>query len=259
METYVMSDLHGCFDELQNLLEKAGFTDDDRLILAGDTIERGPKNYEMLCWLENKKENVIPLLGNHEEEFIQHISRMDEMCQQRQDDPADLDAALGIYNEISRESLYFDYYGSIIELMQEHGASLSDLNRWAMMFRTWPVQYTTRMRDREFIIVHAGYIDDLGLLPYPNMYSSMRDFNLYAREEAYLYGGKAHATIIAGHTPTIIRNTLTYNSGRVFRHYDKTTDCVLYDIDCGSVFRYRGYKDARLACIRLEDEEITYI
>ena len=50
--TYIMSDLHGCFDELNAMLAKIGFSDQDKLILAGDYIDRGSQNYEMLCWME---------------------------------------------------------------------------------------------------------------------------------------------------------------------------------------------------------------
>ena len=164
-----------------------------------------------------------------------------------------------LYDESYIESLYFDYYESIKELLVEHDACLTDLMRWAKMFRTWPTQYTIRVRGREFIIVHAGYIEDLELLPDPKMYSGIKDFNLYAREDAFIYGGKAHATIIAGHTPTIIRHSFAYNCGKVFRYHDEENDCVLYDVDCGSVFRYWGEKEARLACICLEDESITYL
>ncbi len=64
--------------------------------------------------------------------------------------------------------------------------------------------------------------------------------------------------IIAGHTPTIIKGEFCYNKGDVFRYYDKDKDCVFYNIDCGSVFRSK-MADAKLACIRLEDERIFYI
>ena len=40
--------------------------------------------------------------------------------------------------------------------------------------------------------------------------------------------------------------------------YNAGKDCVFYDIDCGCAFRDRD-PDAKLACIRLEDEKIFYI
>ena len=79
MSTYVMSDLHGCFDDFQQLLIQAGFSPDDRLIVAGDLIERGPQTWEMLCWMESCPKNVLLLRGNHEEEFIYNISLLTQL------------------------------------------------------------------------------------------------------------------------------------------------------------------------------------
>ena len=259
MVTYVMSDLHGCFDEFQSLLEKIGFTDEDRLILAGDLIERGPKNYEMLRWLEQKPDNVYPVLGNHENEFARNVGLMSALCEQLREDPADPDTAAMICGVAEGKSLFFDYYGCISGLIRDHTVTLNDFTRWADMFSTWPCQRSVRIRGREFIIVHAGYIEDLSLLPKPGQYSDLREFNLYAREEAYLYGGKAHTTIISGHTPTVIRHSFTSNNGNVFRYHDEDRDRVIYDIDCGGVFRYWGETASQFACIRLEDESITYV
>ncbi len=53
----------------------------------------------------------------------------------------------------------------------------------------------------------------------------------------------------------IVIERFAYNDGNVFRFYDKKKDCIFYDIDCGCVFRNRQL-NAKLACIRLEDEKI---
>lgn len=77
------------------------------------------------------------------------------------------------------------------------------------------------------------------------------------RMDAYLYGGISHGMVIAGHTPTIAEKELPFNHGNVYRFYDAQKDCVFYDIDCGC--SYAGIREnAKLACIRLEDEKIFY-
>ena len=88
MSTYVMSDLHGCFDDFQQLLIQAGFSPDDRLIVAGDLIERGPQTWEMLCWMESCPKNVLLLRGNHEEEFICNISLLTQKARSMYADPS---------------------------------------------------------------------------------------------------------------------------------------------------------------------------
>ena len=73
-----------------------------------------------------------------------------------------------------------------------------------------------------------------------------------------IFNQAAHSTIIAGHTLTTVRESFACNAGNVFRYYDAGKDCAFYDIDCDCVFRNRNL-EARLACIRLEDEKIFYV
>jgi len=46
--TIVVGDIHGCYDELMALLEKANFDQDDRVVAVGDLVTKGPKNREVL-------------------------------------------------------------------------------------------------------------------------------------------------------------------------------------------------------------------
>ncbi len=63
--TYVMSDLHGCYDKYAQMLEKIGFGDGDTLYILGDVIDRGPDGIKILLNMMGRK-NVIPIIGNHE-------------------------------------------------------------------------------------------------------------------------------------------------------------------------------------------------
>ena len=63
--TYVMADLHGCYDKFMEMLEKIEFTDQDLLFVLGDVIDRGEDGIELLNEMMLRV-NVIPLLGNHE-------------------------------------------------------------------------------------------------------------------------------------------------------------------------------------------------
>ena len=46
--TYVMSDLHGCYDKYRQMLEQIGFGDDDTLYILGDVIDRGEGGIDIL-------------------------------------------------------------------------------------------------------------------------------------------------------------------------------------------------------------------
>ena len=62
----VTSDIHGHLEYLEKVLEKAGFNDDDILIIVGDMIEKGPDSLKTLRYVKKlcERGNVIPLIGN---------------------------------------------------------------------------------------------------------------------------------------------------------------------------------------------------
>lgn len=63
--TIVVGDLHGCYDELMELLEKAEFSDDDRLVCVGDLIAKGPKSREVLeIFMTDARFSTV--IGNHD-------------------------------------------------------------------------------------------------------------------------------------------------------------------------------------------------
>lgn len=66
MATYVIGDLQGCFNTLQQLLKQVGFNRQDRLWLVGDLINRGPDSLAVLRWLLQHQDQVTAVLGNHD-------------------------------------------------------------------------------------------------------------------------------------------------------------------------------------------------
>lgn len=173
MSTYVMSDIHGCYVDMIKMIEKIELSDEDVLIFAGDYIDRGPKSYEMIKWIEQNLNKAIFLKGNHEVEFAYGISLMQEMCKKNEWSEESLEDTRIVFALIKQASQgVFDYYGTIQNLIEIHGCTLSELTHYANMF------------------------EDL--------------------------------------------------------------DCTFYDIDCGC--SAKGKRDgAKLACIRLDDEQIYYI
>ncbi|HEV8715491.1 MAG TPA: metallophosphoesterase [Candidatus Binatia bacterium] len=67
MATYVIGDIHGCFQTFQNLLARIEFTPrQDRLWLVGDLVNRGPRSLEVLRWVRERERQVVVVLGNHD-------------------------------------------------------------------------------------------------------------------------------------------------------------------------------------------------
>jgi hypothetical protein len=69
--TIVIGDIHGCFDELCDLLKLVELRTDDRVIAVGDLITKGPKNGEVLD-LFIKDDRLSSVIGNHDRALRQY-------------------------------------------------------------------------------------------------------------------------------------------------------------------------------------------
>lgn len=71
MAIYVMSDIHGCYDEFRALLKKIEFNHkQDQLYLVGDLINRGPKSLAVMEYLLKHESSIFPVLGNHDLSYL---------------------------------------------------------------------------------------------------------------------------------------------------------------------------------------------
>src|SRR5258706_2855659 len=69
--TIVIGDIHGCFEELQDLLRVVELRTDDRVIAVGDLIVKGPQNREVLDRFI-KDERFSAVIGNHDRAIRQY-------------------------------------------------------------------------------------------------------------------------------------------------------------------------------------------
>ncbi len=68
----IIGDIHGCFDELQRLLDALAVTADDRLISVGDLVDRGPRSPEVWEFFATRP-NTVVLMGNHERKHVRGV------------------------------------------------------------------------------------------------------------------------------------------------------------------------------------------
>ena len=118
--TIVIGDVHGCIDELEDLLETIGVTKNDSIISVGDLVRKGPDSAAVIRWAM-KTPNLRCVLGNHELRLL--VSWLEG------DIP-------------TRGSSDWDMYRQL-------GSSYNE----AMEFiRTWPLW----IDESDFLVVHAG-------------------------------------------------------------------------------------------------------
>ena len=73
---FVVSDVHGFYDELRNALDDAGFdpeNTDHYLISCGDNFDRGPQNLEVQKFFIRTPRTIL-IRGNHEDLFVELIT-----------------------------------------------------------------------------------------------------------------------------------------------------------------------------------------
>ena len=69
MHTLAIGDIHGCYDELQALLDKAGLTEGDVVVSVGDCVDRGLDTPAVLDFFQ-KTPNAFLIMGNHERKHV---------------------------------------------------------------------------------------------------------------------------------------------------------------------------------------------
>jgi serine/threonine protein phosphatase 1 len=260
MSVYVMSDIHGCFSEFQQMLAKIQFDNAcDELIIAGDIIDRGTENRKMLDYVCSKPENVVFLMGNHDYDFICYCNELINLYSNGKI-TCDL---IDIFNDKEIEHIYklyvLDKYQTIEKLIKE-GAILDNFRKWSKKISKFKYLTTRYINNKKYIIVHAGFIhqQELDVIKKKGIVSGYNDietFYIWARSEGVKYGGENNATVIFGHTPTI-SDTYFNNNGKVYIEERKNRRFI--NIDCGYVWKEK-VKDANLACIRLDDEKVFYL
>ncbi len=74
---FIMSDIHGFYDEMKLALDKAGFDPNNEehwIITCGDHFDRGSKPAEVLRYLKNTPRTIL-VKGNHEQLLMDCIDR----------------------------------------------------------------------------------------------------------------------------------------------------------------------------------------
>jgi hypothetical protein len=67
--TLIVGDVHGCAEELEQLLGKAHYTRDDHVVFVGDLVAKGPDSRGVIALARGCNATIVR--GNHEEKLLQ--------------------------------------------------------------------------------------------------------------------------------------------------------------------------------------------
>jgi Predicted phosphohydrolases len=228
LRTLCISDIHGCFDQFEQLLKVAKYNPDkDKLVLLGDYVDRGMKSKQVLAKAMqlHKEYGVIVLKGNHDDMFVKAIR--------------DKEDQLWLYN--GGIHTVTSYYGS--EELQDgfdwdtydraKKFIISNYNHHVNFLEKLPLYH----EDDDHIFVHAGINPFYG--EEWKEKQSEEDF-IWIRDIFYRNETQVNKTVVFGHTPT--RNL--HNSYDIW--FDERRDKIGLDGACA----YGG----QLNCLEISNE-----
>lgn len=212
--TYVISDLHGYrIEKLKELLEKTNFSEDDRLYILGDVIDRnGDGGIGVLQWLI-KQPNAELIMGNHEAMLLACDFIFENVT----------DAFLEDFDE-KKNRLLINYLFNGGGVTLRNLAKLDVEARYKIVdyLRSCPLYKEVNVNGEKYILVHAG-LDNFSPDKKINDYSANE--LLWAEPELNdEYYDYIHT--VFGHTPTHLFGE-QYN-GKIVE--TRTWTCI----DCGA-------------------------
>lgn len=232
---YMISDIHGCYEEYRKLLDEIQFSDEDELYILGDAMDRGPEPIKVIQDIMARP-NTVYIIGNHdytmfyvmkkltvevtEGNYANHLSSDDLMVyslwiQDGGDITSRQFAALS--REEQQDILKYLENASLYEVLEDEG--------------------------RRFVLVHSGidgFSEDKELDEYDflDFISARPDYDKRYYQDKDTY-------VVTGHTPTALIRT-----DRKPEVYQGNGHIA---IDCGCVF------GGNLAAYCVETGEVTYI
>ena len=214
---YVISDIHGCYNEYITALKTINFSDNDILYILGDCIDRGYASIKVLQDMMFRP-NVIPIVGNHEYMAVKVI---EYLCVEITEE--------NVETQITADTMryYTDWMfnGGDSTIEEFNQLSLSEKYDLLDYLKDFSLYEKVSVNGKSYLLVHGGLepfsagmtVEDFSV---PQLLFSRADL-----DRTYFYD----TYTITGHTPTIAEEG---NKGTVIKRNNHIS------IDCGCVFGY---------------------
>lgn len=232
---YIVSDIHGCYQQYQMLLEKIHFSAEDELYVLGDAVDRGPEPIRLLQDMM-KRPNVIFILGNHDFIMYTLIKKLSvEITEENYDKYLTKEILLD-YNlwmqdggQITAEQFSKLSYSEKMDVLDYiAGASLYEV---------------IEHNGKEYRLVHAGlanFVPDKAMEEY-DLYDFLEERADYTKR----YYPNESIFLVTGHTPTV------FIKGWGKTEVYKENGHIALDCGCAS--------GGKLAAFCIETGEVIYV
>jgi len=229
---YVMSDIHGNRARFDSVMHQIGLCPEDTLYILGDVVDRFPDGIRILRRIMEMP-NVKMLLGNHELMMLRAIEENPRFCE--------TGTLLGCHKDSRAFRHWYRNGGEATLNAFKHIRKKQRLEICSYL-HTLPLNLDVEAGGRKYRLVHASPVEFYD--PEASRFESLTTFAVWERWQP---GDPVPAgcTMIFGHTPTC--------------HFQNTDPWEIWrgenavGIDCGC-----GYREGRLACIRLDDGAVFY-
>lgn len=235
MSTYVMSDLHGCKKEFDEMLQQIQFSDEyDTLWIVGDICDRGNESIPLMQEIMSRPSMHI-LFGNHDIWFQRYAQELIDTKHDNSNVDMTEDFLCWLH--------YNGGYKTADAFMDLSFPECYDMKFYLENHQIY-YQYLN-LGKKKFLLVHAGLSDEYYR---PDIRLSAVNEQVLVWSHIGIDDNPFEDTImIVGHTPTFCYGK-EYENKIIHGKND-----TIYHIDCGCVY------GRSLGCLRLDDMKEFYV
>jgi serine/threonine protein phosphatase 1 len=221
----IIGDIHGCYDELQELLAKAGIGDDEPVIALGDIVDRGPDSPRVVEFFRQQP-HFHSIMGNHERKHIRHQSGLVKLANSQritiaqfaeQDalpyaDALHYMATFPHYLELPEAILFHGYLEPTVPLHKQKATVLNGtMSGEKYLYKQYaPPWYEWYTGDKPLIVGHRNYTRSA----VPFVFNDL----VYGLDTG-VYEGKALTGLLLPHFRLISVPARAHHAYHVFRQY----------------------------------------
>lgn len=191
---YVISDIHGCYDEYIQLLEKINFNEEDELYILGDVVDRGPEPIKVLQDMMLRP-NVYPILGNHDYVALTLLKKLNVEIKKE-----NVETHL-TQKDILSYLYWIDDGGKTTadKFKQLTADEKADVLDYLQEFSLYEEVF---LDGKRYVLVHADlhdFADEKDLDEY-----TLEDYIFYRADYQKRYFEDENTFLVTGHTPTLV-------------------------------------------------------